>query len=1594
MAPRAGVGAATAAAKAAARRSLYAPQMEKDACGVALLAHLKAQPSHAIVRDALVVLARMEHRGGCGCDPNTGDGSGILMAMPDAFMRRTAAQAGVAKSLPALGEYASGLVFASHDAAARETQQRALADAAKEMGLEVLGWRRPPTDNSPLGGAAVASEPFILQVFVASPTKRLSSDELERALYLVRKRAAAKLDANTRADFYIASLSSRTITYKGQLTSYQLPMYYRDLNSADMASHCAMVHSRFSTNTFPSWDRAQPNRLLCHNGEINTLRGNKNWMAARMAAMRVPFMERQGRATAELAPFTSDDKTDSGNLDAVLELLVRGSEERSLPEAMLMMVPEAWQSAPASQLATPEGRAKKAFYEFHANMMEPWDGPAMMAFTDGRFLGAVLDRNGLRPARYCVTKDDRVLLSSEVGVLPEIDPANVKIKARLEPGRMFLVDFQRGDIVLDEELKTSIAKARPYEEWVAKGSTKLGDWARSAAATATASAPPPQRDLTRDLHSFGYTTETMDILLTPMASTGKEALGSMGIDIPLAVLSEKPQLPFNYFKQLFAQVTNPPIDPIREEIVMSLECPVGPEANVFAPPSPAHAQRLVVEHPVLTDAEMAAVKAANTKERAFNGRWVSRVVDATMPVSNASGAALASAIDTAARAAADAVRGGANVVVLSHEAVGPDRIPIPSLLVTGATHHHLIREGLRTATALFVQAGDAREVHDFCTLMGFGADGVHPFVAYRAVESLARDNKLGTYKGKPVSPELAVDNYRHAAGKGMLKVMAKMGISTLQSYKGAQIFECVGLDDDVVRKCFPGTASRIAGAGFDALAGDVVKMHAGAQWPGASSGLKSPILPNPGEYHYRDGGEEHYNSPAGMALLQAATRMPNATTSSSGREAYKKYAEETHRAASRVTLRGLLDLDTKNSQPVPLEEVEPAADIVKRFCTGAMSLGSISAEAHEALAVAMNSMGAKSNTGEGGEDPKRFTWRGPHGESKRSAIKQVASGRFGVTSHYLANADQIQIKMAQGAKPGEGGELPGYKVTVEIARVRGTTPGVGLISPPPHHDSYSIEDLAQLIHDLKSANPDADVSVKLVSEVGVGVVAAGCVKAKAGHVTISGGDGGTGAAAWTGVHKAGLPWELGLAETQQTLVLNDLRSRVRLQTDGQIKSGRDVVVAALLGAEEMAFSTTPLVALGCIMMRKCHLNTCPVGIATQDPVLRAKFAGQPEHVVNFLFLLAEEVREYMAALGFRTFEEMVGRADKLVVADASDARWHAKSRGLALEHLLYPSAKLNEKAGRVRTKSQDHKLDEALDNQLISRARAALERGDSVAMELPVSNLDRSVGATLSYHVSKRYGAEGLPPGTIQVRLRGSAGQSLGFALARGVEIDVEGEANDYVGKALSGGRVVVRPPRELLEKHAGFVPEDNVIVGNVVLYGATSGDGYFRGRAGERFCVRNSGAKAVVEGCGDHGCEYMTGGRVVVLGKTGRNFAAGMSGGVAFVLDRDGSFAERCNPDMVSVEPASGAREELQTELREMVETHLRVTGSTVARDLLMDWDANVSKFVMVMPHDYRAVMEKKWRAEDAAVAAAASSSKRRGSAPAAAASASVSAA
>lgn len=1328
--------------------------------------------------------------------------------------------------------------------------------------------------------------------------------------------------------FYINSLSSQTITYKGQLTPEQVSHYYLDIKDPSFITHMALVHSRFSTNTFPSWERAQPIRMMCHNGEINTLRGNKNWMFSRGGIMASEYF---GNDTPQLLPVTSDHMSDSGNMDSVLELMAKASE-RSLPEAVMMMIPEAWQDNPNLS------EAKKSFYEYNSCLMEPWDGPAMVAFTDGRYIGATLDRNGLRPSRYYVTKDDHVVLSSEIGVIPWLKESDIKIKHRLEPGKMFLVDFETQRIVPDDEIKEQVAAKHPYGDWVEEKLIDLEKW------TSVSGAKSPPFDFSqtnRKLNAFGYTGERLEMLLLPMGIGGKEALGSMGNDAALAVLSEHPRQVNEYFKQLFAQVTNPPIDPIREEIVMSLVCPVGPEGNLLSDPNKEHCERLVVRNPVLSLNEMETLKSRAYIDKNGKKMFSAQVIDCTFPAGSGPDGML-HALERICDEAAGAIQGalgepGAEAIVLSDRLTGPDRMALPSLIAVGAVHQHLLNTKQRPKAAIFSEAGDIKEVHDYATMFGYGCDGVCPYIAYEALCKLNADGLVEAKGKKEYTDYELIKNYRKAVSKGLLKVMSKMGISTLQSYKGAQVFEAVGLADEIVYRCFTGTTTRIQGTDFEALYRDLERLHQSG-YPD-NSNIDTILVRNDGQLHYRDGGESHLNTPAGMAHLQVAART-------NSREAYKEYARLTNEQHMKVTLRGQLKFKFDPSRSVPLDEVEPVQQIVKRFVTGAMSLGSISREAHETLAQAMNALGGRSNTGEGGEDPERFL------DDRRSSIKQVASGRFGVTSHYLANSDQIQIKMAQGAKPGEGGELPGFKVSDYIAYNRGTTPGVGLISPPPHHDIYGIEDLAQLIHDLKNAQPTGEVSVKLVSEVGVGVVAVGVVKALADHVVISGHDGGTGAAAWTGVKGCGLPWELGLAETQQTLVLNGLRDRIKLQTDGQLKTGRDVAIACLLGAEEFGFATGPLIAMGCIMMRKCHLNTCPVGIATQDEELRKKFAGQPEHVMNYLFLMAEEIREIMAKLGYRKMENMVGQSQHLEVNKRGQ---HYKSRGLDLSPLLTPASELNPTAGIRNLTGQYHGLDLAKDNILIEKAKAALENGTPVRFEEEIDNLNRTTGTMLSYEISKKFGKQGLPDDTIQINMKGHAGQSFGFVLAKGITMTVAGDANDYTGKGLSGGKMAIFPTKEALDE--GFVAEDSVIVGNVCLYGATSGKAFFRGKAGERFCVRNSGALAVVEGTGDHCAEYMTGGNLVVLGETGRNFGAGMSGGIAYVYDPNGKFPERCNMGLVGLEDID-TDEEKET-VFEFIREHVEMTGSPVGQRMLENWDVEFKHFVKVYPHDYKRVLE-----------------------------------
>ncbi len=1506
---------------------LYDPRFEKDSCGVGFVAHIHGRRSHQIVLDADLVLRNMEHRGACGCEANTGDGAGMLTGLPYEWLTRVASeQLGVA--LPAPGRFAAGNVFLPNDAGERAHCKRTFERIAREQGLRVLGWRIVPTDaeEADLGPTARASMPAIEQLFIALPDgMECTPDEFERQLYIVRKHAGTALrkDARLRESesVYVCTLSARVIVYKGMLTPGQLMPFYPDLQEWDFKTHLAMVHSRFSTNTFPSWDRAQPLRCMSHNGEINTLRGNVGSMDNRE---RLAKSELLGDDLEKCFPVCEPFASDSGNFDNVLEMLMMSG--RSLPHAMMMMVPEAWQKDPQMSAE------KRAFYEIHSAVMEPWDGPASIAFTDGRFIGAVLDRNGLRPSRYVVTDDDRVIMASEVGVLP-IEPERVVEKGRLQPGRLFLVDFEAGRLIPDAQVKQIITGREPYGDWIAQHRLELTDVVAKAEPHI---APEPAAPLRPRLRAFGYTTETLQHFLVPMVQQKRDPLGSMGNDSALACLSDQARLLYDYFKQLFAQVTNPPIDPIREEIVMSLEAYCGPEGNVLEM-TPTHARRLHLPHPILTNRQMAAIASYEGETEDDGFRWRSRTIDITWPRRRGA-AGLDGSLRRISREAEAAVDEGVPLLILSDRAAGPDHVPISALLALGAVHQHLCRVSKRTRVGLLVETGEAREVHHHCCLTGFGADAINPYLAFEALFA-ARDEGLLPAFATDADVEAA---YCKGVNKGMLKVMGKMGISTLQSYKGAQIFEAIGLAAPVIDHCFSGTLSRIEGVGFDVLADEAVRRHELGYPTSGITTLGAHDLPNDGQVHWRPRGEKHMWSPLAIRSLQQAARFDD-------EDAYWTFADACDEGdRQRCTLRGLLGF--KTTTPIPIDEVEPAADIVKRFVTGAMSFGSISREAHETLAIAMNALGGKSNTGEGGEDPARYLPLADGAPNpRRSAIKQVASGRFGVTIHYLAAADEIQIKMAQGAKPGEGGELPGHKVDSTIARIRHSTEGVGLISPPPHHDIYSIEDLAQLISDLKNANPAARISVKLVSEAGVGTVAAGVAKAHADHILISGHDGGTGASPLTSIKHAGLPWELGVAEAHQTLVLNDLRGRVVLQTDGQLKTGRDVVIAALLGAEEFGFSTAPLITLGCLMMRKCHLNTCPVGIATQDKELRKKFDGAPEHVVTYLFMVAEHTRRLMAQLGFARIDDMIGRVEVLEVSpDIRHWPEYFKTQGLNLSALLSP-AKPHHPGTAVRcVEKQAHGIEKVLDNRLIELAEPAWLEGESVHASMPIRNTDRTVGTLLSHTIAKiRSESDPLPDDSIRFSFRGSAGQSFGAWLAPGVTLELEGEANDYVGKGLSGGKVMVYPDRK-----ATFDASENIIIGNVALYGATRGEAYFCGRAAERFCVRNSGALAVVEGVGDHGCEYMTGGRVVVLGEVGRNFGAGMSGGIAYVWDTSGGFARRCGQPSLTLGPLDDAAE--RHEVRVLVQRHFDYTASVRARAILETWEKSWPHFVRVMPDDY----------------------------------------
>jgi glutamate synthase (NADPH/NADH) large chain len=1483
------------------KQGLYDPQFEHDACGVGFVVDIAGRKSNDIVRRSLQVLVNLQHRGAKGCEANTGDGAGILLQIPHEFLKAECKKLGF--DLPTPGNYGVGMVCLPRDSHSQRWGKEIVEAAIKRAGQTVIGWRDVPTNNEPIGDSAKAVEPVFKQVFIGRDAYLKSTDDFERKLYLIRKRIE-----KTTSELYFGSFSARTVIYKGMLSADQMEIYFPDLTDSRIESALAVVHQRFSTNTFPSWSLAHPFRYISHNGEINTLRGNINWMRAREAQFQSELF---GNDLKDLLPAIVDGGSDSAMFDNALEMLVMTG--RSLPHAMMMLIPEAWDG---HETMSDE---KKAFYEYHSCLMEPWDGPASMVFTDGVVIGATLDRNGLRPSRYYVTKDGLVVMASEVGV-SDIPPENIKLKGRLQPGKMFLIDTREGRIIDDAELKHKIASEKPYRQWLNNNLVRLSDLPGH---------PVPEPDhatVLRRQQVFGYTHEDLRILMGPMAKNGEEAIGSMGTDTPLAVLSDRQPPLFSYFKQLFAQVTNPPLDAIREELVTSMSTALGPEKNLLKP-EPASCHMLKILSPIIDNDDLAKLR--NISIDGFRA--------ATLPMSfKASDGAegLRIALQNLFDAATNAIRSGATILILSDRQVDKNHAPIPSLLATSGLHHHLVREGTRTKATLIVETGDAREVHHYCLLIGYGASAINPYLAFETLDDMIRQGLL-----TGIDHRKAVNHYTKAVKKGVLKVMSKMGISTLQSYRGAQIFEAVGLDQKFVDTYFTHTPSRISGIGLEEIAGETLERHRHA-FPARP--VKLPDLDWGGQYQWRNDGEYHMYNPETIHKLQYSTRTNNY-------KIFKEYSELINTTSARFcTLRGLMDLKFPENA-VPLEEVEPAETIMKRFATGAMSFGSISREAHENLAIAMNRVGGRSNTGEGGEDPARYI-PDANGDSRSSAIKQVASARFGVTSQYLVNANELQIKMAQGAKPGEGGQLPGHKVDEVIARVRHSTPGVGLISPPPHHDIYSIEDLAQLIYDLKNSNPRARISVKLVAEVGVGTIAAGVAKAHSDVVLISGDSGGTGASPLTSIKHAGIPWELGLAETHQVLVQNNLRSRITVQTDGQLKTGRDVVIAALLGAEEYGFATSALIVSGCIMMRVCHLNTCPVGVATQDPVLRQKFTGKPEYVVNYFRMIAEEVRELMAKLGFRTVDEMVGRREKL---DMRGAIEHWKAKKLDLTPILY-MPEVPEHIPTRRIHNQDHGLDKALDNLLLELAKDTLENKTPVELQLPIRNANRTVGTILGSELTRRYGADGLPDDSIRIRFTGSAGQSFGAFVPRGISMMLEGDANDYFGKGLSGGRLVVFPPAA-----ATFNAEENIVVGNVVLYGATSGEAYIRGVAGERFAVRNSGATAVVEGVGDHGCEYMTGGRVAVLGRTGRNFAAGMSGGIAYVLDEDGDFAQRCNLQMVDLETLENAMEE--DFVKGLINRHVQFTKSARAQQILDNWNDYRQKLVKVMPLDYRRVLAEK---------------------------------
>jgi|YelNatPaOPRAMG01_1025707.scaffolds.fasta_scaffold00075_16 glutamate synthase (NADPH/NADH) large chain len=1487
---------------------MYDSSFEHDACGMGFVADVKGRKSRAIIDKGLDILKNLEHRGAVGADPETGDGAGILIQMPHDFMKKVSAEAKI--KLPAEGRYGVGVVFLPQDPIVRKTAENIVEKIVIDEDQKFLGWRNVPVDPNVPGKGARATQPFIRQCFIGANKKIETQDEFERKLYLIRRiidhriRIELKLD---RSKYYVPSFSSRTLIYKGMLLAPQITEYYKDLNDPDMKSAMVMLHLRFSTNTFPTWDLAHPFRMIAHNGEINTLRGNKNWMAARQAVMESPYY---GKDLKRMLPIIMEGQSDSATFDSVLELLVMSG--RSLPHAMMMMIPEAWSK---NDLMDPD---RKAFYEYHATMMEPWDGPAAVVFTDGNIIGATLDRNGLRPSRYVITKDGLVVLTSEAGTY-SVNAENVAVKGKLQPGRMFILDLKQGRIIEDEEIKKEIVTRKPYRKWVNESMIKLSHL------------PTPDYIYNANYETllirqriFGYTKEDLMKVMLPMATNGQEAVGSMGTDASLAVLSDKPQLLFRYFKQLFAQVTNPPIDPIREELVMELTTYIGPEQNLLAE-TPLHAHRLELEHPLLSNSQMEKIR--NIAKGHFKSITIPLLFNPHVRHN------MRERMEQICTEAVEAVKSGISLIILSDKGVDRSCAAIPSLLATSGVHHALLRAGLRTKTGLIVESGEPREVHHFALLCGYGANAINPYLAYETLAYMVEKGFMPEVKDY----KTAKNNFVKAVSKGLFKIFSKMGISTLQSYCGAQIFEAVGLDSEIVDNYFTGTPTKIEGLSLEMLEKETMLRHNFALDPQ----IDQSSLDVGGLYHYRQDGEHHLWNAQTISKLQISSRRGDYKT-------FKEYTELINNQNKKwVTLRSLFELDT-SGKPIPIEEVEPASEIVKRFSTGAMSFGSISREAHTSLAIAMNRIGGKSNTGEGGEEAERFVQL-PNGDSLRSAIKQVASARFGVTANYLVNADELQIKMAQGAKPGEGGQLPGYKVDKIIASVRHSTPGVTLISPPPHHDIYSIEDLKQLIFDLKNINPKARISVKLVSEVGVGTIAAGVAKAHADHILISGHDGGTGASPISSIQYAGSPWELGLSETHQTLVLNGLRDRVYLAADGQMKTGRDVVIAALLGAEEFGFATAPLVTQGCIMMRKCHLNTCPVGVATQDPVLRKKFSGKPEYLINFMFFVAEEVREFMASLGFRKFNEMVGQTDKIIPVRLNE---HWKARGIDLSKPLFKPTPLYD-TNLYRTREQNHELEKQIDHEFIKQAQPALEKGLPVYIKTRIRNINRSVGTMLSGEVAKKYGDEGLPDGTIKIELRGTAGQSFGTFLAKGIELNLTGESNDYTGKGLSGGRLIVKVPPEVT-----FDPAENIIIGNTCLYGATSGEAYINGVAGERFAVRNSGALAVVEGVGDHCCEYMTGGRVVVLGKTGRNFAAGMSGGIAYLWDPNKEANKYINHEMVDVEYL--IFEEDIAELYNAISKHFEYTGSKRAKLILDNWSTEKDNFWKIIPGEYKKALAK----------------------------------